>query len=201
VVVLKNPWDLGHEAQILEDFPDAVIVILRRRLADIEASVANALVRARTSDYATALEADEVGHRRYQRQFASRWRRPVQLLVYRLVLYRKVNRLASSVGRLPLDRVALLSYDELRANPDAGAAWAAHLLDPQALARAFTGHVFADRGVHTSASALQRALDARWRRSWANARQAQVRAGIIAATSTPKATAVPTPVAIRPPGV
>ena len=188
VVVLKNPWDLGHEAQILKDFPDAAIIVLRRRLADVEASVANALLRARSSDYATALEADEQGHRRYQRHFGSRWRRPLQLLAYRLMLWRKVNRLADGVGRLPLDRVALLSYDELRADPEAGAAWAAHLLDPHALANAFRQHLFAERGVHTSASVVQRALDSRWRGSWATARQAQVRAGIIALSSPSGAT-------------
>ncbi len=183
VVVLKNPWDLGHEAQLLEDFPEAAIIILRRRVADVEVSMANALLRARSSAYATALEADEQGHRRYQRQFGSRWRRPLQLLAYRLMLWRKVSQLADSVGRLPPDRIALLSYDELRADPEAGAAWAAHLLDPQALADAFTRRLFADRGVHTRASALQRAVDSRWRGSWAKARQAQVRMGIIPQSS------------------
>ncbi len=37
-VVLKNPWDFGHEDRILADFPDSKIVLLRRRLAERERS-------------------------------------------------------------------------------------------------------------------------------------------------------------------
>jgi SAM-dependent methyltransferase len=179
-IVLKNPWEVGHEARMLADHPDARIIILRRRLADIERSVDKALLRASSSAYSRALDGDSEDYHRLQGLLASRWKRPLLLRVLRLVLRRRAYRLASSVRKLPADRVAFLSYDELRANPKAGAAWAAHLLDPQALAEAFTKHAFAERGAQAPSSMAQRALDRRWKRAWENVRAAQVRAGIVA---------------------
>jgi Sulfotransferase family len=179
-VVLKNPWEVGHEAQMLDDFPDARIIILRRRLADIERSVDKALLRASSSAYSRALEGNSEHYHRLQRLLASRWKRPVLLWVLRLVTRRRAWRLADSVRELPLDRVAFLSYDELRADPNAGAAWAAHLLDPQALAEAFTKHAFAERDAPAPSSTVHRALDRRWKRAWDEMRAAQVRAGIVA---------------------
>jgi sulfotransferase family protein len=182
-IVLKNPWDLGCEAQILADFPDARIIILRRRLADIERSVARALLRTRSSAYARALEPDDEGHERYQRQIRSPWRRALLLGAYRWALRRRVYQLADSVRRLPLERVAVLSYDELRVDPEGGARWAEHLVDPRALAQAFTKHAFAERGVPAPSSAVQRALDRRWMRAWEELHEAQMRAGIVVAAS------------------
>jgi len=179
-VVLKNPWEVGHEAQVLDDFPDARVIILRRRLADIERSVDKALLRASSSAYFRALHGDSEHYHRLQRLLASRWKRPVLLWVLRLVTRRRAWRLAGSVRELPLDRVAFLSYDELRADPNAGAACAAHLLDPQALAEAFTKHAFAERDAPAPSSTVHRALDRRWKRAWDEMRAAQVRAGIVA---------------------
>lgn len=48
---------------------------------------------------------------------------------------RDAVRLARGASKLPLDRVAFLSHDELREDPRAGTAWAAHVLDPEASAR------------------------------------------------------------------
>lgn len=182
-VVLKNPWEVGHEAQMLRDFPDARIIILRRRMADIERSIAAALVRTSSSAYARALEPDEAGHLHYQRQIRSRRQRAMLLGAYRWALRAHVYRLAGSVGRLPPERIALLSYDELRADPGSGAAWAGHLVDPQALARAFARLAFEDRPVPVRSSIVHRILDRRWRRSWDAVRQAQVRAGILSSPS------------------
>jgi Sulfotransferase family len=179
-VVLKNPWEVGHEAQLLADFPDARIIILRRRLADIERSVDKALLRASSSAYFRALDGESEHYHRVRRLLGSRWKRPLLLWVLRLVARRRAWRLAESVRELPLDQVAFLSYDELRADPKAGAAWAAHLLDPQALAEAFTKHAFAEQSAPAPSSMVQRALDRRLQRAWTQARAEQVQAGIVA---------------------
>jgi Sulfotransferase family len=179
-IVLKNPWEVGREAQILADFPHARIILLRRRLAYIERSIERALLRSRFSDYSRALDGDSDDYNRLLRLLGSRWRRPLLLNAQRLGLRRHAYQLAGSVAELPLARVAFLSYDELRAHPTAGAAWAAHLLDRDALAEAFTRHAFAERGAPARSSIVHRALDRRWRDAWERARTAQVRAGILA---------------------
>ncbi|QEC48339.1 sulfotransferase [Baekduia soli] len=181
-IVLKNPWEVGHEARLLADYPDAHIILLRRRLADIERSIDRALPRASTSAYLRALDGDSV---RLEALLASRWRRPLWRWVLRMALRGRAFRLAASVRRLPPDRVALLSYDELRSDPAAGAAWAAHLIDPQALAQAFARHAFAEHDGAAPASLVQRALDRRWARAWAQVRAAQARAGILAGPAGP----------------
>jgi hypothetical protein len=183
MVVLKNPWDVGREAQMLADFPGARIIIVRRRLADVEASLSRALARTTASAYARALDPDTAGHRRFQRHMASSWQRPLLLEGYRLALRGRACRLARSVRTLPIDRVALLSYDELREDPRAGAAWAAHLVDPDALAHAFTHRSFAENGDLAPSSALQDAIDRYWQRAWEEMRAAQVRASIITVPS------------------
>jgi hypothetical protein len=179
-IVLKNPWEVGREAQLLADFGHARIIILRRRLADIERSIERALLRSRFSEYSRALDGDSDDYKRLLRFLGSRWKRPLLLNAQRLGLRWHVRRLAASVLELPLARVAFLSYDELRADPRAGAAWAAHLLDPEALAEAFTKQAFAERGAPARSSLVHRALDRRWRDAWRRARAAQIRAGILA---------------------
>lgn len=179
IVVLKNPWDTGHEAQLLADFPDAAIIMVRRRLADMERSVRKALVRSSTSAYSRALNGDTGSYRRFQRRLASRWRRRLLLRVLELAGRRRVWRLAAGVRDLPPERVAFLSYDEMRADPRTGAAWAAHLVDPQALANAFAAQAFADAGTRAPSSVVHRALDRRWRAAWRDARARQTQAGIV----------------------
>jgi hypothetical protein len=193
-IVLKNPWEMGHEAQLLADFPDAGIIILLRRVADIERSIGKALLRASSSPYFRALEGDSERYHRLRRLLASRWKRRLLLRALRLVMRWRAHRLAASVPALPRDRVAFLSYDELRADPRAGAAWAGHLLDSQALAEAFSRHAFAEIAGPAPASMMQRMLDRRWRRAWDRARAQQLRAGILAPTTgavrTPESWAV-----------
>jgi Sulfotransferase family len=179
-IVLKNPWELGHEARMLADFPNARIILLRRRLADIERSVTSAMLRASASAYTRAVDGNSDGHDRMQAHLASRWRRPLVLGALRLSLRLRAYRLARSVRELPPDRVAFLSYDELRADPERGAAWAQHLLDPAAFAQAFTKHAFAEPGARAPSSAIQRVLDTRWRRAWEEMHTMQVHSGIVA---------------------
>jgi sulfotransferase family protein len=179
-VVLKNPWDVGHEADMLAAFPDAGIILLRRRLADIERSVGQALLRTSSSAYARALEPDDEGHARYQAQIQSPWRRRILVQAYRSALRRRVYRLTRSVRTLPLHRIALVSYDELRTDPEAAARWAGHLVDPEALARAFRRHAFAEQSVHAGSCAAQRALDRSWKGAWDDMRREQIFAGIVA---------------------
>jgi hypothetical protein len=178
-VVLKNPWEVGHEARLLADHPQAAVILVRRRLADIERSIEKALLRSMSSAYSRALDGDSDDYNRLQRLLGSRWRRPLLLNAQRLGLRVHAYQLAGSVIELPLARVAFLSYDELRADPSAGAAWAAHLLDPQVLAEAFARHAFAERLTPARSSAVHRALDRRWRRAWERARAAQVLAGVV----------------------
>jgi sulfotransferase family protein len=178
-VVLKNPWDLGHEARLLADFPEARMILLRRRLADIERSASSALLRSTSSDYFRALDGDSESYRRLQRQLASRWKRPLLLELLRLAMRRQAYRLAGSVRELPADRVAFLSYDELRAGPERGAGWAAHLLDSQALASALKRNEFAERERPARSSAVHRALDRRWKLAWDEARATQVARGVM----------------------
>jgi len=179
-VVLKNPWDLGSEARILADRPEAGMVLIRRRVADIERSVTQALLRGRSSPYLRALDGDTAGYHRLQRLLASPWRRELLLRGLRLRLRRQVRQLAAGVAGLPAERIALLSYDELQADPEAGAAWAAHLVDPAALAGAFARHAFAGPAAPTAARARHERLDRAWGRAWDTARAAQVRAGLVA---------------------
>jgi hypothetical protein len=179
-VVLKNPWEMGREQQLLADFPDARIIILRRRLADIERSVGTALLRASSSPYFRALEGDGERYRKLQRLLASRFKRRLLLRVLRLTVRRRAYQLRDSVRRLPPDRVAFLCYEELRVDPQAGAAWATHLVDSDAFAAAFSRHAFAEQAAPAPSSLMQRVVDRRWERVWDEMRSRQARAGILA---------------------
>jgi hypothetical protein len=181
-IVLKNPWEMGREARMLADFPGSSVLILRRRIADIERSMERALLRAGSSDaYPRALGGDGEGNHRLAGILASRWQRAALLKVLRLILRRRAWRLARSVRALPLDRVALLSYDELRTDPRTGSAWAAHLVDAGELAEAFTRHAFAERSTPAAGTLVHRAIDRRWARAWDDVRAAQIRAGVLTA--------------------
>lgn len=182
-VVLKNPWEMGREARMLADFPDATVIVLRRRIADIERSMERALLRAGSADaYPRALGGDRDGNHRLAGILASRWQRAVLIGLIRFILRRRAWRLARSIRTLPLDRVALLSYDELRAEPRTGTAWASHLVDPDALAEAFTRHAFAERSNPAPGGLVHRLIDRRWARAWADVRAAQLRAGVLTAS-------------------
>ena len=94
---------------------------------------------------------------------------------------RDALRLARSVSKLPLDRVAFLSYDELRADPRGGAAWAAHIIDPDALGEAIAAHTFPEYNAACGRNVTSAVIDWYWARAWRRARARQVRAGLLAA--------------------
>jgi len=179
-VVLKNPWEMGQERRLLADFPQARVILLRRRVADIERSMAAALTHAEGSrGYGQALTGDRDGNQRLDRTLSSPRRRRILLALIRLVLRRRIRRLLRTVRALPPDRVAFLTYDELRGDPATGAAWAAHVLDPEALAKAFTRHAFTDAKEPAPSGRMADALDRRWAKAWDRARAAQVRSGVL----------------------
>jgi hypothetical protein len=102
---------------------------------------------------------------------------------------RDAVRLARSVSKLPLDRVAFLSYDELRADPAAGASWAAHIIDPDAVGAAIATHTFPEYNKASATNVMAKVIDWYWARAWRRARARQVRAGILAMPGEPGATA------------
>lgn len=191
-VVLKNPWDTGAEARLLDDFPTATVILVRRRVADIERSVIRALERMATANaYPHALSGagGEPGHRLAD-ILASPWKRAAALTAVRAVLRRRMLRWTRRVAALPLDRVALVSYDEMRADPAHGAAWAAHLVDPAALAESFTRHAFGERADPARSGPIQDLLERRFERTWDRMRAAQTRVGVLAPPRGPATRAV-----------
>jgi hypothetical protein len=180
-VVLKNPFDLGREARMLADFPEARILIIRRRLADVQTSMLRSLARIlrAPTGYTQALGADGIRPGRLARILSPGWSgRTIRALINGW-MYLRVLRLTRGVAGLPLDRIALICYDELREDPGAGAAWAAHVVDPDRLAAAFTRRAFADQAPPQPGSRLARALDRHWERTWSRVRKAQQTAGIL----------------------
>lgn len=182
VVVLKNPWDTGRERLLLDHFAGSQVLLVRRQVAAIEDSVARAWARmAGSTGYLRALMND---HRRAAELVARivnpRARQELIRATQRRTRW-EVLRLARSAQRLPLDRVAFLSYDELRNDPQAGAAWAAHLLDPDAFSRAVSALTFPEYHRAGAGDRVVSALDRYWARTWRLARARQVKAGILPA--------------------
>lgn len=178
-VVLKNPWDTGRESLLLEHHPDASVLLVRRDLAAIEDSAERALCRYLTShEYLRALTGDEEVQKLLN-ALRSPATRAVLLLLSRWRLRISVLRHAGRMSRLPLDRVAFLCYDELRQDPEAGAAWAAHVLDPEAFGRSFAARAFTEQAPARRSGWVVRAIDRYWARAWQRARTAQVTAGIV----------------------
>jgi hypothetical protein len=187
-VVLKNPWDTGHEKLLLRHLPDARILLVRRGLAAIEESSERALLRFLRSDgYLRALMADSAAVDGLLAALADPVRRRVLLFLSRWRVRVKAILLARSALRLPRHRVGFLCYDELRTDPVAGAAWAAHLIDPVAFADAFTAAAFPDGGGGGRRGWVIRRIDAYWARSWRRARTAQLRDGVLPAGPVPVA--------------
>ena len=181
-VVLKNPHETAEERRLLADFPDARLLLVRRPLADIEASADRA--RWRTVEagpaYSRALrDGDAADHAALTAKLTSPRRYALLRLMTRAWLCVQAFRLARSAAGLPPERVAFLDHDELRADPRAGAAWAAHLVDAEALAKAYATHVFEERSRPARGGPVVRWVDRRWARAWQQARTAQRAAGII----------------------
>lgn len=180
VVVLKNPWDTGRERLLLDHLDGSQVLLVRRRLGAIEESVARAWERLATSTgYLRALMSD----RRRAAELVARLLNPEsrQEMVRdaRRKTRRDALRLARGVSKLPLDRVAFLSYDELREDPQAGAAWAGHLVDPVALGKAVAAHTFPEYNRASRDGWVARAIDRYWARAWRRARTRQLNAGIL----------------------
>ncbi len=180
LVVLKNPWDTGHEQLLLDAFDGSQVLLVRRQLGAIEDSVQRAFARMATSNrYLRALISDRrraaqtlgtILDPKARQQLVSDTSRKIR---------RDVLRLARGAGRLPLDRVAFLSYDELREDPAAGAAWAGHLLDPQALGKAVAALAFSEYNRGSRGSLAVKLIDWYWARAWRRARAKQVMGGVL----------------------
>ncbi len=180
-IVLKNPWDTGREGLLLDHFPDAHVILVRRELSAIEDSLGRAWDRLATSNrYVRAL----IGDRRQRAETLAAMLDPQARRRHvegaRLKMRADAVQLARSVGKLPLERVAFLSYDELCVDPSAGAAWAAHILDPAQLSEAFAAHTFPEYNKASGRGAKVATIDWYWARAWRRARARQVRAGILA---------------------
>jgi hypothetical protein len=179
VVVLKNPWDTGRERQLLREFPGARVLLVRRGVAAIEESSARALLRTRTSDgYLRALNGDKVVDQLVD-GLSSPTKRRLILAVQRIGLRLGAVRLALTAPKLPPDRVAFVSYEELRADLPTATAWLAPVVDPAAFAHAFAGHAFPDPSSSPHGGFVARAIDRLWARAWAKGRQAQLTAGVL----------------------
>jgi hypothetical protein len=179
VVVLKNPPDTGRERLLLRHLPGSRVLLVRRGLGAMEASLGRAVARsAQSSGYGYALVGSPrtAGAFRLQLWPAGRW---VALRLMRWRTRVRVVRLAHGAARLPLDRIAFLSYDELRQDPQAAAGWAAHLLDPEPLGRSVAALALPDCGHRQPGSWLVRFIDWYWAQAWRRARNAQVRAGLL----------------------
>jgi len=179
-VVLKNPRDTGRERLLLDHFAGSRVLLVRRDLRAIEDSQRRAWDRMATSNrYARALIGDP--HRRAEFLGAILNPQARQRVVRdeRRRMRRTAVKLARSASKLPSDRVAFLSYDELRADPCAGASWAAHIVDPGALGEAIAAHTFPEYNRPSTRSLPAGLIDWYWARAWRRARARQVRAGIL----------------------
>ncbi|HEY7430380.1 MAG TPA: sulfotransferase [Streptosporangiaceae bacterium] len=187
-VVLKNPWDTGREGLLLDQFPGSRVLLVRRELSAIEDSQRRAWERMATSyRYVRALVGDTPRRAEMLTSILDPVERQRAVRDARRKMRRDAVRLARGAGRLPLDRVAFLSYDELRADPSAGAAWAAHVLDPAALGEAIAAHTFPEYNRPGRRSGPARVIDWYWARAWRRARASQARAGILAGPARPGA--------------
>jgi hypothetical protein len=179
VVVLKNPWDLGREQALLRLDATACVILLRRPLPVVTASRRRALERYASSDaYLSALMRNDVAARRFHSAIRRRRSRRAILLSAdwgargRLLVFLARSR------KLPLDRVAFLSFDELRGGSD-GARWASHILDAERFTQALRGRVWemADRP-GTKAAWSDVLLDRLWARVWSRRRAEQAAVGL-----------------------
>lgn len=181
-VVLKNPWDTGRERLLLDHFTDSRILLVRRDLSAIEDSRSRALNRMATSSkYVRSLIGNPHSRAEMLGAILDPQARQRLMRDFRRRVRKTAVRLARDAPKLPLDRVAFLSYDELRADPVAGASWAAHIIDPRALGEAVAALTFPEYNRPGSQSMTTRVIDWYWARAWRRARARQVKAGILAA--------------------
>jgi len=181
VVILKNPWDTGRERLLLRHFPNARILLVRRDFAAMEDSMARAFERYVTSSgYLRALVGDRRRAAELLGVIMDPLRRGTLVRQSRRRIRRSALLLAFTARRLPLDRVAFLSYDELRRDVHAGSAWASHVLDTDAFATAVAAHTFPEYNPEGRGDRVARLLDRLLARAWRRARARQIRAGLLA---------------------
>jgi Sulfotransferase family len=164
ILVMKNPWDTGNEHTLLADFPGARVVVIRRSLPEIEASLRAALIRTKDSRYLRALMNNSVAARAWLWTLGTPGVRQavITMTVWRLRLM--VVRLAWSSAKTSDDRITFLSYGDLRDYPARGAEAARRLCVPERLADAFSalyepvGEADASRSF-----VMPRLLDRYWR--------------------------------------
>ena len=160
---------------------DAHVILVRRALSAIEDSLGRAWDRLATCNrYVRALIGDRRSAAETLAAMLDPQARRRHVEGARLKMRADAVQLARSVGKLPLERVAFLSYDELCVDPSAGAAWAAHILDPAQLSEAFAAHTFPEYNKASGRGAKVATIDWYWARAWRRARARQVRAGILA---------------------
>ena len=128
-IVLKNPWEVGHESQLLADYPDARIILLRRRLADIERSIDKALPRAGSSRLPSAPWTSD------SEQLERPPGIPVEAVAAALgaaagAAPAGVHGWPAACGSSRPTASRSCRSTSCASDPQAGAAWAAHLLDP-----------------------------------------------------------------------
>jgi hypothetical protein len=178
-VVLKNPWDFGREQTLLDLYPNAYVLLLRRSMPAVTASRRRALRRYGSSDaYLSALTRHAPGVRvmvsamrrkrgRAMILWSAGWGARLRVLVF-----------LARARALPLDRVAFLSFDELQAG-DAGADWAAHILDPERFNQALRARLWRTEAPTSAKPPLADVLlDRLWERIWERRRAAQAALGV-----------------------
>jgi hypothetical protein len=107
VAVLKNPSDTGHEDELLAGFPDAQIIISRRRAAGITASSYRAMDRyITTSAYGGALRGDDFWIRLLAKGLRNRLLASLVRFGTRWGLRARLTGYLRTFSRLPADRVA-----------------------------------------------------------------------------------------------
>ncbi len=104
-------------------------------------------------------------------RFGTRWGLRVRLVGF-----------LRSLRRLPLDRVALLDYDEMVRDPEGGSRWAGHLVDATRLSKEFRAcHSHSASPSPAGSAAIDRLLDWYWARTWDQFRMQQLRKGVLTA--------------------
>ncbi|WP_020518735.1 sulfotransferase [Catelliglobosispora koreensis] len=177
-VVLKNPWDTGKEGKLLDAFAGSRVIIVRRQLSAIENSLSRAWERmASNNAWVQALMDNPDFAAQIGAVLADPEARAKMVDDSRAKMRADAKSLADSVASLPLDRTAFVSYDELRADPRAGAAWLSHLLDADAFAASVSANTFPEFNQTSSDDEL----DTYWADSWNKVRQQQIEAGILTA--------------------
>jgi hypothetical protein len=167
-LVMKNPWDTGNERLLLDLFPESHVVIIRRCLPAIEASLRAALLRGGKNTYLKSLTE---GSRAVMVWLALLRVPGVRRVVAAASIWRLrwlTIRLVRRTPKLDFARTTLLSYDQIATEPLVGAQAASRLCDPVRLAAEFTKRhdKFGDRRP-ARMSPVASKLDRRWEQAWA----------------------------------